>query len=149
MPVNGHAQLSLALAFVAALSLTSCDSPTAPARVSLDVAVVTADVTESMVPISYSLRNTGSEPIYLPACGGVARPEVDIIGPGAMRDQVSWGCIAILDMGPVLVGPGESYEGIVTIPRRPGARFRPFVHYRLGRDQGPHREVAAAEFESP
>lgn len=139
----------IALMFTVALSLTSCDSPTAPARVSLEVAVVTAEVTESIVPISYTLHNTGSEPIYLPACGGIARPEVDIIGPGALRDQVAWGCIAILDMGPVVVGPGGSYEGTVTIPRRPGARFRPFISYRLARDQGSHRTVAAAEVESP
>ena len=139
----------IALTFVLALSLASCGSPTAPARVSLDVAVVTAEVTESMVPIRYTLLNTRSEPIYLPACGGIARPEVDIIGPGTLRDQVSWGCIAILDMGPVVVGPGESYRGTVTVPRRPGARFRPFVSYRLARDRGRHRTVAAAEFVSP
>jgi hypothetical protein len=149
MPVSGSARRSITLAVAVALSFTGCDAPTAPARVSLTVAVVRAEATETTVPIGFSLLNTGSEPIYIPACGGIVRPEVDVIGPGTVRDRVSWGCIAILDMGPVVVGPGDSYEGAVIIPRRPGARFRPFVSYRLARDQGPNRTVAAAEFESP
>lgn len=58
MPVNGHARLSLG------------------------VAVVTAEVTASMVPIRYTLLNARSEPIYLPACGGVrvAAPRAVSIG---------------------------------------------------------------------
>jgi hypothetical protein len=131
-----------------AASCTPVDGPAPALTVALtNIVPNSANLT---VGFDYSITNTGSAAAYIPACAGVPRPSVAIDGPGSAHDEAGGAlCIAILDMSPVRLAPGEGYAGHDAVAQRAGVRYTVFVTYTPQPSGGETRSAAAPAFSAP
>lgn len=102
-PLRGRVRLAFTALFAGAL--ISCGDPTGLDGVTFDLDLVPAFGLDSTATYHFTLRNTTSLTIYLPACAAVVLPAPRITGPGNVRDQLSQWCPANMSMVPVAVAP--------------------------------------------
>jgi len=63
-----------------------------------------------MVSISYRVTNRGSSSTYLLACGQLPTPETDRLVANSWQEYGGTGCVAIYDMRPLALAPGQAVD---------------------------------------
>ncbi len=132
----------LSLVF-AALTFSGCSDSTGTGDVIMRAEFVPYVGFPPGQPFSFSVQNTGNDTLYLSACDGRVSVNFILIGPGAARDERSFGCLAIFSMVPVTLEPGEVYTDTGYAPPRGEAQLQPFVSFARSAVAAPNERVKA------
>lgn len=133
----------------ALILLCACSAPTEIAPgVSLVIDQVAPSADGRRITYEYSITNASADSVWIPACGGVIRPDVAVMLRGQLTDTYSGSrCTANLDNGPAPIAPGAQYVGQSEVQSLSGASFVPFVVVSLVRTlRGSARKVTGGMF---
>ena len=139
----------LALSGLSLMTFCACSAPTEIAPgVALAIDQVALSADGQRIAYEYTITNASADSVWIPACGGVIRPDVAVLLRGQVTDTYSGSlCPADRDMGPAPLAPGARYVGQSAVQSVSGASFSPFVVVSLVRTPGgPARKVMGAGF---
>ena len=114
-------------------ALGACSAPTeAVPSVSLTIDHVAKTGDGRFLGFQYTITNASQSSVWLPACGGVIRPDVAVRVGGRVTDNYSGSlCLADVYMGPASIAPGASYRGESSVQVATGATFIPSIAVSL------------------
>jgi hypothetical protein len=129
----------------------ACRAPTEivpGVSLAIDQVAPRADRRSLFSAFTVSIASSGSA--WIPACGGVIRPDVAVMIRGQRVDTDSGSlCTADRTTGPAPIAPGARYIGQSTVQTAANARFVPHVVVGLTRSLGaPVRHVVGTPFEA-
>ena len=129
----------------------ACRAPTEivpGVSLAIDQVAPRADRRSIFSAFTVSIASSGS--VWIPACGGVIRPDVAVMIRGQRVDTDSGSlCTADRTTGPAPIAPGTRYTGQSTVQTAANARFVPHVVVGLTRSLGaPVRHVVGTPFEA-
>jgi hypothetical protein len=134
---------ALLTAALAAGGFAGCRDATGPSEgLRLDQVVLLLQGTS--LEIHANLVNTGTQPLFVEACGGVVQPTIELYHGRELVDSWSARCVASLDWSPVLVSAGQSVTINRTVTNDPGASYRLGVRYVTERESGQWNTVWAS-----
>ena len=139
----------LAISVLCLSALCACSTPTETVPdVSLAIDQVARTADGRFLGFQYTITNASSDSVWIPACGGVIRPDVGVRVGGRVTDTYSGSvCQANVYMGPASIAPGVSYRGESSVQIASGATFVPSVTVSLSRSlSGPARRVSGTAF---
>lgn len=131
------------------LSVASCQDSTGLAGVAFAVSRQTVQADPGVVAYRFVVINQSDATIWMNACNRIVSPDIDFVVGGRTVDTMSGGfCLAIYDMSPIALEPGQSYEGERAVPYRAGVQYRPSLGVSSERTlQGRGGRLQAAAFE--
>ncbi len=95
---------------VGLLGLAGCNWFGSEVQVEMATTSVTRPRPDSMVSVSYRVTNHGSTSSYLLACDHRPTPETDRAVASGWEQYLGTGCLAIYDMRPVVLAPGQTMD---------------------------------------
>lgn len=101
----------------AALGLAACSPSTGPgSAIRVETSEPVYPLPPIPQPVTFTVRNTGSEPLALPRCGDSVAGELRRRdGGGAWVTVASGFCATFAQLAPVLLAPGEEGHGEMAV----------------------------------
>src|SRR5438309_8221464 len=95
---------------IGSLGLAGCNWFGSGVQVDMATTSVTRPRPDSMVSVSYRVTNRGSTSTYLLACDHRPDAETDRLVASGWQEYLGTGCLAIYDMSPLILAPGQAVD---------------------------------------
>src|SRR5438309_11367248 len=100
---------------IGSLGLAGCNWFGSGVQVDMATTSVTRPRPDSMVSVSYRVTNRGSTSTYLLACDHRPDAETDRLVASGWQEYLGTGCLAIYDMSPLILAPGQAVDATLEL----------------------------------
>jgi hypothetical protein len=110
-------------------ALTGCREAVGLAdQVDFVVSRLAASAEQQRVEYRFTVTNRGSSTVWIPACAQRITPDIEfVLGNRTVDSSTGAVCLAVNDMSPLALSPGETYQGDRAVPYRTGVEYVPYL----------------------